>query len=75
MQLLTQPLQIMLKDKNNSVEEFLVNTNYNFIMDTVKQVFTKVRSEYSKNATKKLMMIDALACYCVVTGLVQVWMC
>ena len=44
-------------------------------MDTVKQVFTKVRSEYSKNATKKLMMIDALACYCVVTGLVQVWMC
>mmetsp|Transcript_105785 Transcript_105785/g.207475 ORF Transcript_105785/g.207475 Transcript_105785/m.207475 type:complete len:111 (+) Transcript_105785:31-363(+) len=40
-------------------------------MDTIKQVYTKVRSEYSKNVTNKLMMVDALACYCVVTGLVQ----
>lgn len=41
-------------------------------MDAIGQVYTKVRSEYSKNATKKLMMVDGLACYCVITGIVQV---
>lgn len=41
-------------------------------MDVIKQVYAKVRSEYGKNITNKLMMVDALACYSVVTGLVQV---
>lgn len=41
-------------------------------MDVIKQVYTKVKSEYGKNVTNKLMMVDALACYAVVTGLVQV---
>mmetsp|Transcript_33371 Transcript_33371/g.56024 ORF Transcript_33371/g.56024 Transcript_33371/m.56024 type:complete len:111 (-) Transcript_33371:47-379(-) len=40
-------------------------------MDSIKQVAEKVRSEYGKNLTSKLMMIDAFAVYCVVTGLVQ----
>jgi len=41
-------------------------------MDVVKQVYEKVKSEYGKNITNKLKMVDALAVYAVVTGLVQV---
>lgn len=41
-------------------------------MDVIKQVYEKVKSEYGKNITNKLKMVDALAVYAVVTGLVQV---
>jgi hypothetical protein len=47
-------------------------TVFYFKMEAIKQVYTKVRSEYGKNVNNKLKMIDALACYCVVTGVVQV---
>ncbi|KAJ1428389.1 DAD/Ost2 [Ochromonadaceae sp. CCMP2298] len=40
-------------------------------MESIGQVYTKVKSDYGKNINKKLMMIDALAIYCVATGLIQ----
>lgn len=41
-------------------------------MDVIRQVYDKVKSEYSKTVTNKLKMVDALACYAIVTALVQV---
>lgn len=41
-------------------------------MDTVRKVFTTVQTEYKKNLTKKILMIDGLACYSVATGIIQV---
>ena len=41
-------------------------------MDAIKQVYDKVKSEYGKNITNKLKMVDALAVYALVTAMVQV---
>jgi hypothetical protein len=35
-------------------------------------VWTKVQSEYKRTLNKKLLMIDALLCYTVVTAVTQV---
>jgi len=40
-------------------------------MDAIGQVVQKVKADYAKSKTKKLMMIDGFLCYAVVTGLVQ----
>ena len=41
-------------------------------MDTVRKVFSTIQTEYKKNLNKKILMIDGLACYSVVTGIIQV---
>ncbi len=42
-------------------------------MDVIKQVFVKVKAEYVRTITKKLMMIDAFILYSLLTALVQVF--
>jgi len=49
---------------------YLVHLKYT--MDAIKQVYDKVKSEYGKNITNKLKMVDALAVYALVTAVVQV---
>lgn len=38
----------------------------------IAQVFSKVLSEYQKNKSKKLMMIDSLIVFALVSAIVQV---
>ena len=41
-------------------------------LGAISQVAEKVKSEYSRTLTKKLLMIDALLLYSVTTNIVQV---
>ncbi len=39
---------------------------------SIKQIFTKFLEDYNKNRTKKLLMVDSLMAYALVTAVVQV---
>ena len=42
------------------------------MMNPIREVSTKVVSEYRKQITRKLMMIDAFIVFTVLTGIAQV---
>ncbi len=57
---------------NRSTASLTYLIHLKYTMDAIKQVYDKVKSEYGKNITNKLKMVDALAVYALVTAVVQV---
>lgn len=41
-------------------------------MDTIKEIAVKVADEYKRNLNKKLLLVDSLIVFALLTGIIQV---